>query len=292
MAERGRGMVSRFMVVTKVRLSALVAFSGLFGYALGTDAPTGVGAFGAYMSVLLLSMGSGALNNVQDRELDRSLVRTRHRPIATGEWPVWLGLVIGAVCVVAGLVWIGLQAQNLWAVFWGAMGVVFYNAIYTPMKRISALALFPGAVCGAIPVFIGAAFAGEHSFGWPHVAAFMVMFFWQFPHFWLIMLRARADYGPQRLPSIMDWFNDGQVRRVLWAWTFAYALAVAACAGGSVIVEADSAKVFLVTNALLTAGGVTALLLVREWMQKSRAMFLGINISFFFVMVTVVTDRL
>jgi protoheme IX farnesyltransferase len=213
--------------LTKARLALAVALAALTGYLLRAQPLTARGAL-FVAGVVALAAGAGCLNNYQDRERDRALQRTRERPLPGERLAPSVARTLGVALLVAGLA--GTAAGSLsWAAPAVALAaVVLYNAIYSPLKSRTLLALAPGILCGALPPLIGWLAAGGE--GVPRtVAGLMVVFgLWQPPHFWLILLQYGEDYRRAGTPSLLTLFARPQLVRILCAWLVALGMALLA----------------------------------------------------------------
>ena len=212
------GMV---LELAKVRIAVLATASAVTGYFL---AARGLSAdiLPLIAGVFLLAGGAGALNQVQEVDVDALMRRTAGRPIPSGRMTRRAGFVVALALLVGGLV---LLAGNAAALVLGACTVVWYNGIYTPLKRISAFAAIPGGVVGALPPVIGWVTAGG-SVADPRIAAVAFFFFvWQVPHFWLLLLRIGDDYARAGLPTLTRLFTRRQLARIIYVWMIATAVA-------------------------------------------------------------------
>ena len=185
--------VADYSVLTKFRLSFLVVFSAVVSYLTAVPFDTvnwmkllllGVGGF-------LLTGASTALNQVIEKDLDSLMDRTSSRPLPAGRMGATEASIVAGIMSVAGIAI--LATFNLLTAVLGAISLLSYVFVYTPMKRISPIAVFIGAVPGALPTLIGwVAATGE--FGWAGLSLFAVQFVWQFPHFWAIAWVSYEDY--------------------------------------------------------------------------------------------------
>ena len=191
-------------VLFKMRLTVTVVISAVLGYLL---AATG-GSFSYFELVVLMAGGilvsgaSNGFNQVIERKLDAKMDRTSARPLARGEMSPIEGILISSVAGIIGIVLLWVFLNPLSGIL-GAMALFFYVALYTPMKRISPLAVFVGAIPGAIPPMLGWV-ACTGTFGLEPGILFVVQFMWQFPHFWAIAWVVDDDYkkaGFRLLPS-------------------------------------------------------------------------------------------
>lgn len=192
-----------FYELLKPRLSMLVAFSCAFGYGLASKGSIDwlvlimlvIGAF-------LLSGASVCINQIIERDLDKIMTRTMFRPIPTGRISVNEAIVFSAICLALSIILLAIYTNTL-TVALSIVSMVLYSFIYTPLKRVGPIAVFVGAIPGALPPLLGwIALTGVIT----HEAMiiFGIQFIWQFPHFWAIAWVADDDYkkaGFKLLPS-------------------------------------------------------------------------------------------
>ncbi len=221
-----RHPLSVYLELIKVRIAALVALSTAAGVVLYSGQLSGTLVL-ATLGIFLLASGSAALNEYQERELDRLMRRTEGRPIPAGLISPESALKIVAVLMLLGALVLAF-GTNPTALALGLLNVVWYNGIYTPLKTRTAYAVFPGAVIGAIPPLAGWAAAGGGLFT-PQAAILGVVFFvWQIPHFWLLLLNFGQDYERAGFPSLTRTFNRIQLGRLTFMWLAITAMVVMA----------------------------------------------------------------
>lgn len=197
----------------KPRLSSLVLFTAGLGVWMAPGAP-GAGRVALFLAGTVgLVFGANSLNCVIEREVDARMHRTRARPLPTGRVTPRTAAVWGAFLAAASLTAIRL-GSNWTATALGAIAFVVYIAIYTPLKRRSATALYVGAIPGAIPPLMGwsAGGGGLSAGGW---ALFALLFFWQLPHFLAIALYLKEDYARGGLQVFSIVYGEAAARRHL-----------------------------------------------------------------------------
>jgi protoheme IX farnesyltransferase len=178
----------------KLRLTTLVLLTTFIGFYAGWRGPMPGGLLlHTMLGTALLAAGASALNQLLERDYDAKMSRTRHRPLPSGRITPEAALIIGGVCAGAGLVYLALAVNHLTALL-GALTLVSYLLVYTPLKRITTLNTAVGAIPGALPPLMGwTAARGEVTGeGW---ALFAILFFWQLPHFLAIAWMYREDYA-------------------------------------------------------------------------------------------------
>lgn len=194
-------LISDFKEITKMRLSLSVVFSSLAGYLLGAETVD-------YQILVLLAFGgyfmvgaSNAFNQIIERDLDAVMERTKNRPIPSGRLSVNSAFILASVFTIFGISI--LYIINPQTAMFGAISIFLYTSAYTPLKTKTPLAVFVGAIPGAIPFMLGWV-AATNDFGIEPGTLFMLQFFWQFPHFWAIGWFLHDDYqkaGFNMLPT-------------------------------------------------------------------------------------------
>jgi protoheme IX farnesyltransferase len=178
----------------KVRLTLLVLLTTAVGYYLAARSPISyVGLFHAFVGTALAAGGAAALNQWWERRPDALMHRTKIRPIPAGRMRARNALLIGAVLGLTGVIYLAFFCNSLSASL-AAITIVLYIFAYTPLKRISTANTLVGAIPGAIPPMIGwaAASGGLNAGAW---SLFVILFFWQMPHFFALAWMYRADYA-------------------------------------------------------------------------------------------------
>ncbi len=192
-----------YLELLKIRLSLLVAFSCAFGYGLALRGSVD------WSALLMLTLGgfllSGAsvtINQILEKDLDKVMNRTRNRPLPTERLShneaVWFAML----CLLLS-VWILWTYTNPLTVILSIISMILYSFVYTPLKRVGPIAVFVGAIPGALPPLLGW-IAATGSVSHEAMIIFGIQFIWQFPHFWAIAWVADEDYkraGFKLLPS-------------------------------------------------------------------------------------------
>jgi len=192
---------SSFIEITKLRLSVSVVFSSVISYLIGMS-EFDFEIF-SYLVVggLMMVSASNIFNQVIERDLDTLMQRTKGRPLPMGQISVNNALVLGFTFVIAGLTFLYIISP-LCAML-GAISIFIYACVYTPLKLITPLSVFVGAIPGAIPFMLGWV-AATNELGVEALALFLMQFFWQFPHFWAIAWWQNDEYekaGFKMLPT-------------------------------------------------------------------------------------------
>lgn len=192
-----------YFQLLKFRLSFLVAFSAVLVYVLASKQSI------QYSNLFLFALGgllvtgsANIINQIKEVEFDKLMTRTMNRPLPTGiltkKEAAVFGLIIGSL----GL-YIHYVTCNPLTAFLSLISLILYGFVYTPLKRVGPIAVFVGAIPGAMPPLLGwVAVQGEISTA--ALVLYGIQFIWQFPHFWAIAWIADEDYtkaGFKLLPS-------------------------------------------------------------------------------------------
>ncbi len=184
-------VITDFKEITKIRLSVSVVFSSIAGYLLGAETieiyTLILLAFGGYFMV----GASNAYNQIIEKDLDALMNRTKNRPIPAGRMTVNTAFTIAIIFTILGIA--ALYVINPKTAMYGAISIFLYTSVYTPLKTKTPLAVFVGAIPGAIPFMLGWV-AARNEFGIEPGTLFAIQFFWQFPHFWAIGWFLFDDY--------------------------------------------------------------------------------------------------
>jgi protoheme IX farnesyltransferase len=204
----------------KVPLCLLVAFSSLLGFVLFASRLGWLGC-GVFISVLLLACGGATLNSYQEHRCDRLMERTRRRPVASGVLFPESARRQGQLLSGAGLLLLYLTTWSAPAVVAGAAALVLYNAVYTPLKQRTIWAIVPGALCGAMPPYIGWLAAGGTVLSPAILAVTASMVLWQVPHFWLVLLSYRSQYRCSTQPNLARMMAEPVLKYLSVVWVAA-----------------------------------------------------------------------
>lgn len=176
-------VLSDYKQLAKVGLSLSVVFSAIAGYLLAVEIINYQVLFLLGLGGFLMVAASNAFNQIIEKDTDALMKRTMNRPLPTGRMSKASAFIFAITLTIIGL---GiLYIINPKSALFGAISIFLYTCAYTPMKPISPLAVFVGALPGAIPFMLGWV-AATNEFGIEAGFLFMIQFFWQFPHFWSI----------------------------------------------------------------------------------------------------------
>ena len=183
-----------FAQLVKARLTFLVLVTTAVGFYVARQGPMNYLALvHVVFGTALAAAGAAALNQWWEHKLDAIMVRTQMRPIPAGRMLPREGLLVGAILGIGGVIYLAI-AVNFISSILAAATIGIYLFAYTPLKRISTTNTLVGAIPGAIPPLIGWA-AARNDLALPAWTLFVILFFWQLPHFFAIGWMYREDYA-------------------------------------------------------------------------------------------------
>lgn len=192
-----------YYLLVKFRLTVLVVFSSLITYAIASGSSFNYESLAMlFLGGFLITGAANALNQVFEKDVDKLMVRTANRPLAQERMTPTEAILVAGLFGLSGVSLLWYWFNDLAAII-GALSLITYSFIYTPLKRISSVAVFVGAIPGALPPMIGwVAATGQITIEAYIITA--IQFLWQFPHFWAIAWVAHEDYtraGFKLMPS-------------------------------------------------------------------------------------------
>lgn len=278
-----------FFQLTKPIISVSVALSALTGFLL-YQGFFAADWFWLVSGIFLLSSGSATINHIQEAEMDVLMERTHLRPIPGGLIkPFYAGLF--AVTLIAAGIILLLQLGSYLPLILGITNIMLYNLIYTPLKKVTPFAVFPGALVGAIPPVIGWTAAGGN-IAHPHILLLAFLFFiGQIPHFWLILLKHAGDYEKAGFSSLSKIFTVKQLMRLTLVWITATALAAIMLVVFGILQSVAGSIVVLVCATALIIHFLTQQAEADESFTPSKS-FMVLNIFYLIIIATLIADVL
>lgn len=213
------GFLHTLLELSKVKITFAVSLTTITGYVLARGR-FDTGLILPTLGIFLLACGSSALNHFQEKDRDAQMERTKNRPIPSGRISANGALGVAFSLSLAGSLLLFYGAGFL-ALQLGLLALIWYNFIYTPLKKKTAFAVVPGSVIGALPPLVGWV-AGGGSLVDPRALIIAFFFFiWQVPHFWLLLLKYGKEYEKAGYPSLTSIYSEKQIRFTTFIWTMA-----------------------------------------------------------------------
>jgi protoheme IX farnesyltransferase len=204
------------LALIKFRVSIAVTFTAITTYIVYAET-VDFKILWVVLGVFLLASGASALNEYQEHKYDALMKRTQNRPIPSGDLTPLQALIISWMFIIAGAAVLYFAFNTVTALL-GLFNILWYNGIYTSLKRITAFAVVPGSLVGAIPAFIGWTAAGGYVFDSTIVFISFYLFIWQVPHFWLLMLKYGSEYEQAGFPTINNAVKPQSLNKIIFTW--------------------------------------------------------------------------
>lgn len=273
----------------KVKITIAVSLSTILGYVLFRGAAD-AGMWLPTLGIFLLAMASSAINHYQESAYDALMDRTRHRPIPSGRITPGGALAVALALAVGGsvLLWTvsGFLAMQL-----GLLALLWYNAIYTPLKRKTPFAVVPGSVIGAIPPLVGWVAAGGPVTDPKILMVAFFFFIWQIPHFWLLLLKLGPQYAQAGFPTLTSMYSTRQLRNITFVWTMTMVISCLFIPvfGG---MHTDAGRLLLLVGSVALMLLFARLLRLRQGEAYDKRYFIYINSYLLLVMIVLAVDAL
>ena len=210
-------IIRALWTLTKPRLAFFSILTTMAAYGATQTSGNILLAFLTLLGTSLSAGGALSLNHWWEKDIDSLMSRTRDRPLPRQEISPGFALGWSIFLSVSGLL-VLLLFVNVWSATFAGATIVLYGFVYTPLKRRTRWATEVGSISGALPPLIGAAAAGNSLSG-PGVSLFLILLFWQMPHFYAIGWMYRSDYQAAGFPLLPAVDKDG---RQTANWAIAY----------------------------------------------------------------------
>ena len=215
--------VKDILSLSKLIVSASVTFTTLTGYVISKNS-FDLTLIPLLIGVFLLSAGASAINHILERKTDAIMLRTKNRPLPSGRMSVFEAKTRSFLFIVIGSIILFLYINPACAIL-GLTNALWYNLVYTPLKKVSVWALFAGTITGIIPFFMGTVAATNQ----PPMAAYyfigFYMFLWQIPHFLLLICKYGVEYEQAGLASITQKTSVDRILVIAYLWMIASCIA-------------------------------------------------------------------
>jgi protoheme IX farnesyltransferase len=204
--------------LNKIRVTAAVAITTLTGY-IAAKHLLDAAVIAPTVGLFLLACGSAVINHVQEKSTDLIMRRTKERPIPSGRITPLGAIVLAAIEIMAGSTILYLSSGAA-ALILGLIALVWYNVVYTPLKKFTPNAVIPGSFIGAIPPLVGWIAAGG-SLQDPAAWILALFFFiWQIPHFYLLAMKYGKEYEKAGFPTLTSVYPSSVIKIMIYLWIF------------------------------------------------------------------------
>lgn len=272
----------------KIRISIPVAFTTFTGYIL-SHGEFDRGFVLPFLGIFLLACGASAFNQIQETKTDMIMKRTAGRPLPSGRINRTGAVIIASTYFISGSL-VLFFGPGLLTLLVGVSTFVWYNLIYTPLKKVTAFAAVPGSMVGALPPLAGWV-AGGGSLTDPRALAIGFFFFMgQIPHFWLLLLKLGKQYESANLPSLTQLLTDEQIKRLTFVW-------IAATAVSALVMPLYRLQENVWSIVLIVILSISLILIFLPLLNRKKPFNVGksfvlINVYYLFIMFVMIGDRL
>lgn len=272
----------------KMPIGLMSGLAALLGYAAGAPLLS-FRAFGAFLGVFFLSAAAASFNCWQDRDADARMERTRSRPLPSGTVTERQVLVLSTALFTAGMIVLYRSSASAYPLLAGLCAVILYNGIYTPLKKKTALAFFPGLACGMVSPLIGWFAAGGSLPSLKIVYIMLLYGIWQVPHTWLIILGHGEDYRRSGMPFVLMNLPEQKVKKFACVWALHFALL---CLIGRffLLFHSSVVTILVMINAAAVSVVFISVFFIRGKPVKYSHLFHCINSSILALSVCIIID--
>ncbi|HEX2920440.1 MAG TPA: protoheme IX farnesyltransferase [Bacteroidales bacterium] len=277
-----------YLEMFKLKIVLPVSLTGFTGFFL-IDPSFSAKSFLVTTGIIFMAIAASVINQLQEIETDKKMERTMSRPLPSGKISVVSAWLVAIIFLIAGSIIIRYNGNNaamivsLFTVFW-------YNGVYTVLKRVTSLAVIPGALTGAMPPLIGWLAAGGDPFD-PRITIIQLFFFTgQIPHFWLLLLKYGDQYKKADFPVLTAFLSYHSVKRLIFITLLISVLSAILMSIGGIIINNMMISLIIVLSAGLMI--VFYIFLKENNDQKKISRYSAILNSYYLViMFLLISDR-
>jgi len=281
--------MNKYLKLGKFSISVPVALTGFLGYFMARP-DFDLRALYTVSGIFLLSMASGAVNQIQERHTDALMKRTVRRPLPSGQISLPGAIFFVLACALAGTLLLLLTGHWLAAAL-GIFTLAWYNLVYTPLKRITAFAVLPGALIGALPPLIGWTAAGGNPLDMEILAVAFLLFVGQMPHYWLLLLKVGDEFHQAGLPVITSLFDDRQIRNLSFMWIAATGVCVLMLPA-TPIMKHQSMSLVLIAATIIFLVRMFRISYKGNLVEHWKKAFITVNLFYLLIILVLIADRM
>ncbi len=273
----------------KVTVSLPVALTGFLGYFLYLPV-IDRNMLLTVSGIFFLAMGAGAVNQIQERKTDALMKRTAGRPVPSGKIPLPHAIFLAAVFTLTGFVLL-LLTGSLPALAIGLFTMLWYSLVYTPLKKHTAFAVFPGALIGALPPLIGWTAAGGDPRDMRILSVAFLLFVGQMPHYWLLLLKVGNEFREAGLPVITSLLRPRQIRNISFIWMAATG-AIVLMLPATPVIRNRLISVILILFTLIFLYRMFRLSYRGDLLDHWKKAFNTVNLFYLMIILVLIADRI
>jgi protoheme IX farnesyltransferase len=289
MTNKTSNKLKDWLELAKLKIMIPVSLTGFTGY-FAFDPHFSLRIFFLSFGILLMAVSASVLNQIQEISPDGMMIRTSNRPLPAKRISLRSAFLFFFFNLIAGVSVI-YYTGNIKAVIIGLFTIFWYNVIYTYSKRITAFAVVPGAITGALPPLIGWVAAGGGLWEKPIVFIEFLIFIGQIPHFWLLILKYGEEYNQAGFPSLTNIFNKAQIKWLTFVWVIS-SVAAALFLCYFEIIHNTIIIVILVLISIYVIWQFLDLLKIRANENNYRKYSIVLDLYFLLVLLLLISDKM
>lgn len=278
-----------WLELSKLKIMIPVSLTGFTGYFLYKPQLT-IESLYVTAGILFLSIFASSLNQLQEVKFDGLMKRTRNRPLPSGRISHSAAIIFSLFSLALGVFFI-LLSDGILPLILSILTITWYNGIYTYLKRITAYAVIPGALTGALPPLIGWVAAGGPFPDNTILIVQALFFIGQIPHFWLFILKYGGEYEAAGFPSLTKIMNRGRIARMIFYW-----IIICACTALSLyffeILQNFTLTIILIAASIGLVAGFVRLTMKNGDQSNTGRYSLLLDSYFLLVMLLLISDRI
>jgi protoheme IX farnesyltransferase len=275
--------------LVKFRITIAVMITTAFGYIIAKNS-IDTGIILPCLGIFLLACSSAAINQIQELDIDAMMARTKNRPLPSGNLSLNNAILITSILFVIGSILL-YASGGIWVVLLSIFNLIWYNFVYTPLKRVTAFAIIPGSLVGAIPPVVGWVAGGGYGFDQTILLVAAFFFLWQVPHFWLLLFNHSYEYEKAGLPTLTQIFTREQFPHITYILIIGTAL-TSLMFPLSGIIDLSYAALGITLFALLLVAKSSKLMRANIEKYYYRTLFVDINVFVLLVIAIVSLERI
>jgi heme o synthase len=278
-----------WLELAKLKIMIPVSLTGFTGY-FAYDSHLTAKALIITSGILLMAVSASVINQIQEIGIDSKMNRTSNRPLPGHRIKIRDALLLSLICLISSTAII-YYAGNSAAMLIGLITIIWYNGIYTYLKRITAFAVVPGAITGALPPLMGWVAAGGGPWEKPIIFIEFLLFIGQIPHFWLLILKYGEEYKLAGIPSLTDLFNRVQIKRLTFIWVVSSVIAALFLCCFEIILS-QVINIILIVVSLCMLWQFIDLLKLRPAKNDYRRYSIILDAYFLLILLLLISDRI
>jgi len=271
----------------RLGVSLAVSFSAATGFLVAGSSYDSKISF-TVVGVFLMAGGASALNQFQERRTDALMSRTEKRPIPSGKISAQSGFIISILLSLSGFLLLYYKAGTIPAIL-GLLNMLWYNGIYTPLKKKTAFAVVPGSLTGVTPLLIGWSAAEGYLLNPVIIFICFFIYMWQIPHFWLLLIKYNSDYEKAGLGNLSRLFSYKQVKRIVFVWILATSVTSLLLPYFRIIDSVPLIILMIVSNIWIVSSFYRIIFNQQEVFNYRKA-FIEINAFMIFIMIILILN--